>query len=119
VMCAGTREWKKLTAQPCGVMLIRWNRPWYVNTMVLKWAFTKGGNSKHERLPYISINVWTIHNWMMQCLSLLSAVPPYCMHTLDCAVPLIFIIKIEQLGQCALIIVQSLLMHHNLTFANS
>ena len=37
------------------------------------------------------------------------------MHILNCAVPLIFVIKIEHLGQYAVIIVRSLLlMHHNL-----
>jgi hypothetical protein len=65
-----------------------------------------------ETLPYISTNVWTIHNWMMQCLLLLSAVPAYCVHILDCTLPLISVIKNEQLGRNAAIIIWSVLLMH-------
>jgi len=81
----------------------------------IKIAGHKRWKSQTWRLPYISINVWTIHNWKMQCLPLLSGVLPYCMHILDFALPLIFVIKNEQLGRYALIVVWSLLlMHRNL-----
>jgi len=35
-ICATTRKWGKPTHELCGPILICWNQPWNVETMVLK-----------------------------------------------------------------------------------
>jgi hypothetical protein len=87
-----------------------WNQTRYVKTRQQNRWWQKVEILNMETLAYISVSVWTIHNWIIHCLPLFSAVPAFCMLYSELYSASNICDTNEQLGQYALMTVLSLLL---------